>query len=223
MRQGEQADGIERMLRALRVMRALWFSGLVLVFVVPAVAIMVPPSPPLVMGGSQWFVYVTRGPVIVGCILLGWLLWVPVFFHWLLRHHDLDQRPRKALRVFSCIGAAVVALPWSALGGMVGLILAPAGVTVLSPLSRSGCAVVSVQTPGMRSGGGDIYLWAPGRMTLVDTGASWWINDAPGYDPIDDGMWSLSWEGEEAQLWIWGKTGSDEVSYTQPEPIVCPS
>lgn len=111
------------MVWAPRVMRALWFSGLVLVFAVPVVAMVVPPSPPLVVGGSRWFVYVTRGPVIVGCILLGWMLSVPVFFHWLLRDHDLDQRSRKALRVLSCIGIAVVALPWSVVGGMVGLIL----------------------------------------------------------------------------------------------------
>jgi hypothetical protein len=78
---------------------------------------------------------------------------------------------------------------------------------VLDPASPGGCRIIVRQTEGfiVTPTRGDVYLAVPGSVVLQPTATSWSPTDPGGFDRLTAGTWSLTWDGANADLHLWGQ------------------
>lgn len=196
--------------RALR--RWTWWSGCVLLGAAVAALFAPVPKPLLLLGD----LVVPPSVFLLVTLVLGVACWWVCWRSW--REATRSVAPTRAGGVFSVV-ATVVAVPALFVSCGIGL-FAVASIgeyRLLKPASPDACRLVSERDRVRFSGtSGRVYLAVPGSVVLRPTGAGWWSNfeEDSKADPIDDGQWSLTWDGSTGHLRVWGQ--DTEVSCPVP-------
>ncbi len=170
-----------------------------------------------------WRLVIDRPAAVVAILVLATVFWVAAATLWLLRPRQPGSKPRLWGDVAAALSVATL------VGAIVPGLLALAAVSertyaVLAPASPGGCRIVvqhRLETADSVSGG-DLYLSIPGAMQLQDTHVNWQTSIAD-YDPVRAGTYALTWNGQDADLRIWGIAVPGEIDgLVGGDPIVCP-
>lgn len=101
------------------------------------------------------------------------------------------------------LGVTGLALVAVAGWGLVALLDSGTSYHLLDPASAQGCRVVVAEHSVLMMGSGTVYALEPGQ-TVASPVDSFTADD--GYTPISHGTYTFGWDGETAELHVWGET-----------------